>query len=85
MKNKKRQKIYKESSSKKNVFLCPLFSLPNSELQQICLPLKSPVLLGRSLDLLVVLWDQLRCRSGFTPACISFQNPQLPPKSVVSS
>ena len=42
MKNKKRQKLYKESGSKKNVFLCHLFSLPNRELQQICLHIKSP-------------------------------------------
>ena len=42
MKNLKRQKTYKESGSKKNVFLCPLFSLPNSALQQICLLIKPP-------------------------------------------
>ena len=42
MKNKKGQKIHKESGSKKNIFLCPLFSLPNSALQQICLLIKTP-------------------------------------------
>lgn len=42
MKNKKRQKIYKKNGTKKNVFLCPLFSFPNSDLQQNCLLIKSP-------------------------------------------
>ena len=37
-----------------------------------------PIFLGRSLDLLMVLWGQLKRICGFTPACISFQNPQLP-------
>lgn len=38
-----------------------------------------PTFLGKSPDMMWALWGQLRFRPDFTPACICFQRPQLPP------
>lgn len=43
-----------------------------------------PIFLGRSLDLLQLLWGQLRLRSGLTPACSFSKVLNYSPKSTVS-
>lgn len=44
-----------------------------------------PVFLGRSLDLLLTLWGQLKFGPGLILACTCIQIPQLPPKFTASN
>ena len=87
MKKTKDKNIFRESDSKKNIFLWPqlLVSLLLSELQPIFLLRNCPIFLGRSPDLLWALWGQLRLNSVLIPVCSCLQSPQLPPKSVASN
>ena len=70
------------------VFSCSLGSqcpCPHNEpLLFPAYPGSPPILLCRSLDLLLALWGQLRLWSGLTPACTCLQSPQLPPMSATS-
>lgn len=87
MKKTKDKNIFRESDSKKNIFLWPqlLLSLLLSELQPIFLLRNCPIFLGRSPDLLWALWGQLRLKPVHTPTCTCFQIPQLPPNATPSS
>ena len=77
--------IYRERESGNRIILscglscqCPHYTVSFS---QSVYSENPPVFLGKSLDMLWALWGQLRFRSDFTPACICFQRPQLPPAS----
>ena len=72
----------RESSSKKNVLHGPHHTASSRQSANLESP---PVFLGSSLDLLWVLWSQLRLRSGLTAACSCFQSLQLVPKSTGSN
>ena len=78
---KKKKYIHTYIQREKNILLNPPLSLCTVRTRHSVYSGSPPTFLERSLDLLWVLYGQLRLRSGPTPTCSCSQSPQLPPKS----